>query len=34
MERDLQGGQELPKLGKDVIERAVRKRIPAPPGQV
>ncbi|KAA8904403.1 autophagy-related protein 17 [Sphaerosporella brunnea] len=34
MEQDLQGGSVLPKLGKDVIERAVRKRIPLPPGKV
>jgi len=30
MGQDLQGGTELPKLGKDVIERALRRRTPVP----
>ncbi|KAI5843236.1 autophagy protein Apg17-domain-containing protein [Tricharina praecox] len=30
IEKDLQGGTELPKLGKDVIERALRRRTPVP----
>jgi len=30
IEKDLQGGRELPALGKDVIEKAMRKR---PAGQ-